>query len=111
MLPNSSQPSCKGSLYLVYKLQAKRVPEGSEVTGPWSLVQSRAPSSHCTLVGPAAPASREEGEGRKVWTPWEMKQPVGLPTGAAADRGKLHTSRGKEELGMHLWVSSPTDQG
>lgn len=22
-----------------------------------------------------------------------MKQPVGLPTGAAADRGKLHTSK------------------
>ena len=51
------------------------------------------PSSHCILVGPR-PHQQGGGEGWKgVWTPWEMKQPSGLPTGAAADRGKLRTSK------------------
>ena len=38
-----------------------------------------------------------------MWTPWEMKQPSGLPAGAAADRGKLCTSEmgaGQSEPGV-----------
>lgn len=78
----------------------------------WSLVQPRAPSSHCTPVGAPLPTGRGRGGRKGVWTPWEMKQPSGLPAGAAALRGKLHThERGQEGGSLQTPRTSPTRQG